>query len=105
MSFFNSGLYWFIEGIIFCMAVIGFKIWMEDRGIPMPFWKWMMLGIWILLFGFSIAFVGTNLGEKEPKAALLGGIVFGLITIISGVGLWRILLIGKKPKKSSSDPN
>jgi hypothetical protein len=99
MDFFNSGLYWFIEGVIFCLAVIGFKIWMEDRGVPMPFWKWGLLGIWVLLFGFTIAFVGTSLGEKEPKAALLGGIVFGLITVILGVGLWRILLIGKKPKK------
>ena len=99
MDFFNSGLFWFIEGVIFCLAVVGFKLWMEDHGIPMPFWKWMMLGAWVLLFGFSIAFVGTNLGEKEPKAALLGGIIFGLVTIISGVGLWRLLLIGKKSKK------
>jgi hypothetical protein len=64
----------------------------------MPFWKWIFLGIWILILGFSIAFVGTNLGEKEPKAALLGGILFGLITIISGAGLWRILQTGKKPR-------
>jgi hypothetical protein len=99
MGFFNSGLYWFIEGVIFCLAVVGFKIWMEDRGIPMPIWKWGLLGIWVLLFAFSIAFVGTNLGEKEPTAALLGGIIFGLITIITGVGLWRLLLIGKKPKQ------
>lgn len=99
MDFFNSGLYWFLEGVIFCLAVIGFKIWMEDRGVPMPFWKWTLLGIWVLLFGFSIAFVGTNLGEGESNAALLGGIVFGLITIISGVGFWRILQIGRRPKE------
>ena len=99
MDFFNSGLYWFLEGVIFCLAVIGFKIWMEDRGVPMPFWKWIFLGIWVLLFGFSIAFVGTNLGEGESNAALLGGIVFGLITIISGVGFWRILQIGRRPKE------
>lgn len=99
MSFFNSGLFWFIQGIFVCLIVVGFKVWMEDRGIPMPFWKWVLLGIWVFLFGFTIAFVGTNLGEKEPQAALLGGIVFGLIAIITGVGLWRLLLIGKKPKK------
>ncbi len=99
MSFFNSGLFWFIQGIFVCLIVVGFKIWMEDREIPMPFWKWLLLGIWVLLFGFTIAFVGTNLGEKEPQAALLGGIVFGLIAIITAVGLWRLLLIGKNPKK------
>lgn len=99
MRFFDSGLFWFIEGIILCLSVIGFNMWMEDKGIPMPIWKWLLTGIWICLFGFTIAFVGTNLGEKEPKAALLGGIVFGLITIITGVGLWRLLLIGKKSKE------
>jgi hypothetical protein len=96
MSFFNSALFWFMEGILVCLAVIGFKVWMEDKKIPMPFWKWTLLGFWILFFGFTIAFVGTNLGEKEPKAALLGGIIFGLAAVISGVGLWRVLKIKKK---------
>ena len=96
MHFFNSGLFWFLEGVFVCLTVIGFKIWMEDRGIPMPFWKWILLGIWVLFFGFTIAFIGTSLGEKEPKAAILGGVIFGLAVIITGVGLWRVLRIGKK---------
>jgi len=96
MQFFNSAFFWFMEGVLVCLAVIGFKVWMEDRKIPMPFWKWILLGMWALFFGFTIAFVGTNLGEKEPKAALLGGIIFGLLTVISGVGLWRVLKTGKK---------
>jgi type VI protein secretion system component VasK len=96
MDFFNSGLFWFLEGIFACLAVIGFKFWMEDRKIPMPFWKWILLGIWFFFFGFTIAFIGTNLGEKEAQAALLGGIIFGLIAIVTGVGLWRLLKIGKK---------
>ena len=96
MQFFNSAFFWFTEGVLVCLAVIGFKVWMEDRKIPMPFWKWILLGLWALFFGFTIAFVGTNLGEKEPKAALLGGIIFGLLTVISGVGLWRVLKTGKK---------
>ena len=99
MSFFNSGLFWFIQGIFVCLIVMGFKIWTEDREIPMPLWNWVLLGMWVFLFGFTIAFVGTNLGEKEPHAALLGGIVFGLIAIITGIGLWLLLLIGKNPKK------
>jgi hypothetical protein len=99
MNFFNSGLFWFIEGIFACLVVIGIKIWMEDRGIPMPYWKWLLFGLWILFLGFTIAFIGTNLGEKEVTAAFKGGILFGLISIILGVGLWRLLLI--KPKRNS----
>ena len=54
MDFFNSGLFWFLEGIFACLAVIGFKFWMEDRKIPMPFWKWILLGTWFFFFGFTI---------------------------------------------------
>lgn len=97
MHFFNSGLFWFIEGIFTCLVVIGLKIWMEDKGIPMLFWKWLLLGLWVLFFGFTIAFVTTSLGENEPAAAKVGGIVFGLISLVTGFGLWRLLLLkGKK---------
>ncbi len=91
MEFFTSGMFWFLEGIFFCLFIIGFKLWGEDKGLVMPFWKWILLGIWIVLFGFTIAFVGTSLGENEPNAALFGGIIFGLISLVSGVGLWRII--------------
>lgn len=96
MSFFSSGLFWFLEGIFACLFVIGFKLWMEDRGVPMPFWKWILTGLWVLFLGFTIAFVGTSLGEGEPTAAKLGAILFGLTSIISGIALWRILQVGKK---------
>ncbi len=96
MHFFNSGLFWFLEGIFVCLVVIGFKAWMEDRGVPLPFWKWILIGIWILLFSFAIAFVGTNIGEGEMNAALIGGIIFGLLSVITGVGLWRLLMKNKK---------
>jgi len=99
MHFFNSGLFWFFEGIFACLVVIGLKIRMEDRGIPMPFWKWILFGLWILFFGFTIAFIGTNIGENEMTAAIRGGLIFGIISIISAVSLWRVLLIKPKANK------
>ncbi len=100
MSFFTSGLFWFIEGILACMVAIGFKTWMEDRGTPMPWWKWVLFATWILLLGFTIAFIFTSAGENEMDAAVKGGIIFGIVTVITGVGLWRVINIGqaKKPK-------
>ncbi len=95
MQFFNSGIFWFIEGIILCVVIIAFNIWMKEKEIPMPFWKWLSLGIWILIFGFTIAFIGTSMGENEPGAAMKGGILFGIISIVSGAGLWRLIRIGK----------
>jgi drug/metabolite transporter (DMT)-like permease len=99
MHFFNSGMFWFIEGIFACLVVIGLKITMEDRGIPMPLWKWALFVLWILVLGFTIAFVGTNIGEKEMTAAKLGGLVFGLLSVVTGVGLWRLLTLKSRLKK------
>jgi len=99
MSFFSSGFFWFVEGVFACLAVLGLKLWAEDRGIPMPFWKWILAGIWVVFLGFTIAFVGTSLGENEVIAARLGGILFGLTSIVSGIGLWRLLHSGRKAAK------
>lgn len=88
---FTSGFFWFIEGVLACLAIIGFKTWMEDKNVSMPFWKWLIFCSWILLSGFTIAFIFTNAGEKEMTAALKGGIIFGIITIVSGVGFWRLI--------------
>ncbi len=91
MKFFNSGFFWMIEGIFLCFVIIGFKTWMEDRAVQLALWKWVLFIIWIFLLGFTIAFVGTSLGENEITAATKGGLLFGLITVISGAGLWRLL--------------
>ena len=96
MSFFTSGLFWFLQGIFACLAVIALKLWAEDRGLPMPFWKWILAGFWIVLLGFTMAFLGTSLGENEITAARLGGVLFGLTAIISGIVLWRIMHQGRK---------
>jgi len=94
MQIFNSGFFWFAEGILFCLILVGFRAWAQGRGIPLPGWKWAALLAWLLIAGFTIAFVGTSLGENEATAAVRGGLLFGLITVITGVGLWRLLLSG-----------
>ena len=94
MEIFNSGIFWFLEGVLFCLVLMGVRIWAEDHGIPMPPWKWLLFVAWLGLAGFVLAFVGTSLGEGESGAALRGGVLFGAITIISGVGVWRLIAAG-----------
>ena len=95
MQIFNSGMFWFVEGILFVVVVMAVRAWAQDTGLPMPLWKWGLFLLWVGLAGFTIAFVGTSFGEGEPVAGTRGGFLFGLITVIAGVGLWRILLAGK----------
>jgi len=94
MQIFNSGTFWFVEGILFCVLLAGLGAWARDRAVPMPWWKWAAFLVWVLFAGFTIAFVGTSLGENEASAAVRGGIFFGIITVLSGVGVRRIVMIG-----------
>lgn len=96
MQIFNSGAFWFVEGILFCVMLNGLNTWARDRSIPMRWWKWTVFLVWVLFAGFTIAFVGTSLGENEASAAVRGGIFFGIIALLSGVGVWRIVMIGTK---------
>lgn len=98
MGFFNSGLFWFIEGMLTVLAILGFRAWMEDRGVALFWWKWILLVFWVLFAGFTIAFVGTSIGEGEIVAAFRGGILFGLLTLVSGIWIWKAIHSGKKRK-------
>ena len=100
MSFFTSGLFWFIEGVLFCIAIAGLKVWTKDHGIPMPIWKWLLAILWVLFLGFTLAFVGTSIGENETPAAVRGGILFGALTVIFFFILWRVLGFGIRRKSS-----
>lgn len=91
MQIFNSGFFWFFEGILFVLIVLGVNAWAKDRGTPLSPLKWIFFLLWLLLAGFTIAFVGTSFGEGEPVAAQRGGLLFGMVSIIAGVGLFRWL--------------
>ena len=103
MPIFNSGFFWFFEGILCCIVVLGIRAWALDRAIPMPWWKWLAVGMWVLFTGFTIAFVGTSLGEGEPTAAVQGGIMFGIVAVLSGVGVWRLWMIGAGPREKQAE--
>jgi hypothetical protein len=102
MDFFQSGVFWIIEGILLCIVLTGLKIWFEDRRISMNFWKWGAVILWIVAFGVYIAFITTSLGENETPAALKGGILFGAILFLAALGLW--FGIGRK-KQHPENPD
>ena len=103
MSFFISGLFWFIQGILVTIIVAGFNIWMKDRNVKMVWWKWGLWAFWMTLAAFTIAFIFTSLGEGEKVAAVKGGIIFSIITIISGVGIWRLINRNTEKKELTAE--
>ncbi len=91
MSFFEGGLFWFVEGLLAALAIVALRTWAQDKGIRMSFWKWPMVVVWVLFLGVSIAYVGTSIGEGEMDAAFLGAICGAVMASISGVVVWRLL--------------
>jgi hypothetical protein len=91
MWIFDGPLFWFVLGILTCLAAMAFKLWAEDRHIRMTWWKWMGVAAWVVFVGASLAFVGTSLGEGESHAAVMGALFAGVMALVSGAALWRVL--------------
>jgi len=101
MRFFTSGLFWFIEGVLFIVLLTALRAWLKTKGATMTWWKWFLLVAWILLAGFTAAFIGTNIGEGEYTAALRGGGASTIIVLVYALVLMRVLGVsgGRKPEK------
>lgn len=92
-------VWWIVFGVAGVFVAMGASEWFKDLNIPMTWWKWLVLGVWYLAFWAGIAAPFTFMGESEVAAGwrLL---LFSLpILIISGVIVYRILLIGKQTAK------
>jgi hypothetical protein len=94
--FWDGNLFWFLMGLIFILVGAGFKAFVEDRGWVLNWWKGLLAAIWYWILMLSIYAGATLTGENEGSAGLKL-FLFGLvISIILGVGLWRLL--AAKPK-------
>lgn len=96
LNFFTTGIFWFIMGILSVAVFAGAKIMFEERGFVMSWWKWALVVLWWLFLFATFAAPMTLLAEQEPKGALGTIGIFGVLAIISGVGLWRILASSKR---------
>ena len=86
---------------------VGAVLWFEEgndllRDVLEP-WKWLVVGGWMLMVGFTIAFIGTSVGENEIVAAQKGGIMFSVVCIVTGAVAWRLLQIGRVRAAADSE--
>jgi hypothetical protein len=91
---FTTPLFWFLMGIIFVFVAASARAWAEDLRLRMNWWKWLLAAIWYGLLNLTFAAPFTLLGENETQAATFSIIFLLVISIILGVVLWRLLLIG-----------
>jgi hypothetical protein len=98
MDFLSSNFFWFLMGILFVLIAAGFKAFAEGKGWVISWWKWILSIVWYGILMVTIYSAGVLFGENETawwRILLLGLFV----TLILGVGLWRLLMI--KPKEAA----
>ena len=44
-----------------------------------------------MLFGITIAYIGTYIGENVMAAGIKRGFLFGFIVLIYGAGVWSVI--------------
>ena len=84
-------LFWIVMGLLYALVIAGARVWAQDLGLQMNWFKWILVAFWYGLLSFSFAGGFTFMGEKEPRAGylFLGGSL--LVTIILGIILWFFL--------------
>ncbi|WP_420644354.1 hypothetical protein [Candidatus Leptofilum sp.] len=89
--FFEGNVFWFLMGMLAILVGVGFKAFADDRGWQLNWWKWLLVIVWYLIFNMSFLAWGTLIGEFEPGAGWKMGVLGLFISLILGVGLWRLL--------------
>lgn len=96
---FREPLFWMLMGVCYTLIVISASVWAKDLGLKMNFWKWLFAIFWFLLLTTTIAGGFTLIGENESHAGTYFLGFFGVIDVVLGVALWRVLKIDIKRKE------
>jgi len=91
----------FIVGAMSGLVILAAIAWVKDLGLKMTWWKWLLAALWYLVLNFFIFLDFTFIGEGEGSAGLKLLLFQGVIMVILGVGLVRMLWAGriKEPEK------
>lgn len=87
-----------------CLTVCTFSLidWNRRTGAMSKWYHWVLVALWTILAMGSLGLIGTSLAAGEPKGALRGGFAFGMTAIITGVGLWRWLILDARKQSAQA---
>ena len=92
--FFGSDVFWLLMGVILVLVGAAFKAFAEDQGWNLTWWKGLLALLWYGLFSMSFYTYGTLVGENEASAGLKIMLLMLFVSLILGVGLWRLMIVG-----------
>jgi hypothetical protein len=85
----------FIVGILTLPVIWGAIAWSKDLDLQMNWWKWLLAALWYTLLVFFVFMDFTLMGEGEVGTGWKLLAFEGVIMIILGVGLVKLLLSGR----------
>lgn len=88
-------------GALLTITIIGARSWFTHLNIKMNWWKWLVFGGWYAILLLSISASFTLLGEGERRGGLFSLGFFGMICLILGVGVWRLLTTAGNKKDAA----
>lgn len=90
-----DALLWFAMGVLSVLIAASARMWAQDLGLRMRWWKWLLAALWYAWCLLTAAAPLTLFGEGEREAALRLFAPMALVALILGVGLWRLLWRGR----------
>jgi hypothetical protein len=94
--FFNSGIFWFLMGILFVLVAAGFRAFARDRGWIISWWKAALAIVWYGLLMLSFYAWGTLAGENEGVAGFRILVLGLFICVVTGIILWKLMAPPKR---------
>ncbi len=92
-------LFWIFMGLLYAFLIYSANIWFKDLEIKMSKRKWLLLATYFILVNITIGGAFTLMGEDEFRAGIYFLGIFGVLSIILGVALWRYLKSTKKTQE------
>jgi hypothetical protein len=88
----GKSFFWIAMGLAYALLIAGAPSIASDLELQMNWWKWLLSGLWYLLFSIGIAGSFTLMGEREPGAGKNALISTLVIMGILAVGLVFVLI-------------
>ena len=80
-----------VIGAVGMAALFLLKTYVQNKGISINWWQWLLTILGLLYAVFVVELIYGFLAEGEPQAALVMGMVTGIVAVIWGILLSRFV--------------
>ena len=76
------------------MGVLWFVFnYVNRKGLQITWWQWLLTILGVFYAIFVVAMITSLVAEGSPQAAVVNGLIFGLIAVIWGVLMGRFVFV------------